>query len=143
MKYIKLINEFNEYNFKFIGENKNKIQYEFIDINNNKYLVEFSKFNNRYELEYFVYDNEKEKYNVSKIVNSDPYKTLKTIFNSILNDFINKYNPEKINFFGLSKEKEKDFISQRTKIYINYLEKNPINGYELKNIGNGIYLNKI
>jgi hypothetical protein len=80
---------------------------------------------------------------VSKLVNVNPYRILKTVLGDILSDFINRRPAEKITMHGLSKEKEKHYISQRTKMYVRYLEMNPLPGYKMENHINKINLIKI
>lgn len=154
MRYINSIYEFliesvQSYNWEFISDDGKKIKYKFNDLVNNLYLVEFKKITSRnsvneYELTYYVYDNDKNYYNVSKLTNVNPYRILKTIFSEILTDFINR-NPltKNIKMEGLSKDYERNYISQRTKMYVRYLERNPINGYKLETFGNRINLIKI
>ena len=78
------------------------------------------------------------------IVQTNIYRLLKTIFGSIIPDFISKNDwCQMITIKGLGKENEKEPISKRTKIYYRYLKNNPIQGWELDRYANEIYLDKI
>ncbi len=133
----------DSYQWKNISDNGKMIEYKFTDISDNKYKVAFTKnsYDMTYELTYYVHD--KDYYSVSKVVNTNPYKILQTVFGDILNDFIKKKNPKKIVINGLSKDKERSYVSQRTKMYVRYLERNNINGYKLSHHGNRINLTKL
>lgn len=79
-----------------------------------------------------------------KIVSTNIFSLLKTIFGGILPDFISKNDwCQMITLKGLGKGTEKDPIHQRTKVYYRYLQNNPIEGWELDRYGNEIYLDKI
>ncbi len=96
-----------------------------------------------YELSYYVYDESNQSYTSTKIVNVNPYRILQTVFGDIINDFIRrKPLVKKITMFGLSKDREKHFISQRTRMYVRYLERNPIPGFTMTNYNNTINLIK-
>lgn len=156
MKYLKsiyniLIESVEPYQWKFISDSDYVVKYSFEDINGNEYLVEFKNdyekigdrkiLSNQYELVYFVKDDND--YNVRKIVNVNPYRTLKTILNDILNDFLKRKSwINSIRMQGLGKDFEKDYITQRTKLYVRYLQRNPIPNFELKQYGNTLKLNK-
>lgn len=154
MKYINsiwnfLLESIESYNWEFDSDNDNKVKYFFIDNMNNKYLVEFKNKSGKsriveYELSYYVYDSSKKSYDVNKLVNVNPYKTIKTVLGDILHDFIER-NPKvkKITMVGLPKEREREYVSQRTKMYVRYLERNPLPGWKMVNYGNKINLIKI
>jgi hypothetical protein len=79
-----------------------------------------------------------------KVVQTNIFRLLKTIFNGILPDFISKNDwCQMITIKGLGKGTEKDPLHQRTKVYYRYLQNNPIDGWELDRYGNEIYLDKI
>jgi len=155
MKHLKFFSEIiledvQSYEFELISDNPMLVKYSFIDAVGNNYLVEFKNkpvgrvgdLSNIYELVYFVKDDDY--YSVSKIVNVNPYRVLKTVFTDILNDFkIRASWTKKIYFIGLSKDIEKDYISSRTKIYKRYLYMNPTSGFRVSQNGNTIELNKI
>ena len=155
MKYLEhfyqfLCEEVQSYQFEIESNDPFLFTYKFIDIIGNNYLVEFKNFPIRkegelshvYELLYFVEDEGS--YSVSKIVNVNPYRVLKTVFTDILNDFKKRVSwTKKIYFIGLSKDIEKDYISSRTKIYKRYLDMNPPSGFRVSQNGNIIELNKI
>ncbi len=151
MKYLNsiydlLFESVDSYQWELINDDNKKVRYEFLDNEGNKYLVEFKGIRNlkpkkgelitEYEVCYFVYDESKDYYDVSKVVNVNPYRILKTIFGEILNDFI-KRKPfvKKITMVGLAKEKERQYVTQRTSMYVRYLERNPIPGYRLDYYG--------
>lgn len=137
------------YQFQLTSEDTKMYKYEFEDMVGNRYLVEFKNIpldrrktlSNVYELLYYVFD--KEYYSVSKIVNVNPYRVLETVFGNILNDFISRCPwATKIYFVGLSKDREKEFVSSRTKIYKRYLDMNPPVGFTVQQSGNNIQLTK-
>lgn len=135
LNYFGIFEDVNSYDYE-----KKGIEYTFKDIVGNEYKVSFIKKEESYELLYFVYDDDS--YNVSKIVNVNPYKTIKTVFGDILKDFIKNINPVSIIIKGLSKEQEKEYISQRTKVYLRFLNNNKIDGYSIVSYGNIIKLTK-
>ena len=151
MKYLKSYNEsVQSYDWELESDNERLVKYTFEDSESNRYLVEFKNIRNgkylgtEYELVYFVYDESVSNYNVSKIVNVNPFKISQTVFGDILNDFLKRKSWAKvIRIEGLSKNVEKQYVSQRTKMYMRFLERNPIDGYRLENYGNRINLIKI
>jgi hypothetical protein len=79
-----------------------------------------------------------------ELVQTNIFSLLKTIFNGIIPDFINKNDwCSEITIKGLGKGNESDAITQRTKVYYRYLQNNPIEGWELDRYDNEIYLDKI
>lgn len=150
MKYLKsirdLINEKIEaYPVRLVSGNDNfLVKYEFEDSSGNRYLVEFKNdsknkktLSKSYEMAYYAWDNDLEDWNVNKMVSGNPYSTLKTIFENILKDFLkNRDWIKSIWFEGLAKEQEKDFITQRTKLYLRHLKNNPIDGFSIENWSN-------
>jgi hypothetical protein len=79
-----------------------------------------------------------------KVVQTNIFSLLKTIFSGIIPDFISKNDwCQMITIKGLGKGTEKDPLHQRTKVYYRYLQNNPIDGWELDRYGNEIYLDKI
>ncbi len=138
------------YEFDLLSDDPFLYKYQFFDSIGNKYLVEFKnipvvkvdKLSNIYELLYYV--EEEGSFTVYKIVNVNPYKTLKTVFGEILNDFTSRCSwAKEIFFIGLAKEREKDYITSRTKIYKRYLDMNPPNGFSVRQNGNTIKLRKL
>ncbi len=155
MKYLLDISDFilesvEPYSFELVSDEPKMFKYTFEDIVGNKYLVEFKnkpirkigQLSNIYELLYYVYDNEY--YSVSKVVNVNPYRVLQTVFGEILNDFSERCSwAKEIFFVGLAKDREKEYITSRTKIYKRYLDMNPPEGFIVRQGGNSIKLLKI
>jgi len=144
-KYYFLIESFKD-TIKIGNEDNLKVDYTFIDNLGNKYLVEFKniKNTNTYSISYFVWDIDISNWSVSKIIKSNPWRIVKTVFGDIFSDFVNrKKNCTKIKFTGLSKDLQKELVSQRTKMYIRFLERNPLQGFRVTNYGNDITLQKI
>ena len=149
MKYLKpFLEEVKSYSYELISDDPKLVKYGFVDIESNNYLVEFKNISNSkslgttYELVYFVEDETG--YSVSKIVNVNIYSVLQTIFKDILTDFISRFSWAKSIFFiGLAKDREKNFITLRTKIYMRYLTRNPVSGFRVSQAGNTIRLNRI
>jgi len=147
--YDLLLEGVESYLFELKSDNPKMVKYSFEDAVGNRYLVEFKNIpilrtgdlSTTYELLYFVLNDEH--YSVSKVVNVNPYRVLKTVFGDILNDFTNRFRVKTIYFVGLAKEREREYISSRTKMYVRYLTINPITGYRLQNAGNSIKLTKI
>lgn len=158
MKYLNSIFDFllesvESYKWEMTTDTDKLVKYTFEDAIGNKYLVEFKNIprlkssvndlGTEYELSYFVYDEKSEYYTVSKLVNVNPYKTIQTVLGDIVKDFIKRKSwVKKITMTGLSKDMERTFVSQRTKIYSRYLERNPIDGYRIETLGNKIYIIK-
>ena len=158
MRYLKsiyrLLEEVDSYKWELVSDDDKKVKYMFFDTNDNKYLVEFKNIprlragkddlSTEYELSYFVLDERGEHFTVSRLVNVNPFSTMKTIFDEILLDFIKrKMWVKKITMTGLSKDREKSMISQRTKMYVRHLERNPVKGFRMENFGNKINLIKL
>jgi len=151
MKYLNpisdlLMESIESYQWELTSDSDNKVNYTFNDVMGNKYLVSFirnSKKEDSYELTYYVHDKKQGYYSVSRVVNVNPYKTIQTVLGDILNDFINSRSPDKVTLEGLSKDRERSYVSQRTKVYLRFLERNPIDGYKMENFGNKINLIKI
>ena len=155
MKYLShffqfLTEEVQSYHFELESNDPFLIKYKFEDVAGNKYLVEFKnipvikpgKLSNVYELLYYVEDNGD--YSVSKIVNVNPYRTLQTVFGDILNDFSKRCVwAKEIFFVGLAKDREKDYVTSRTKIYKRYLDMNPPEGFSVRRGGNAIQLRRL
>lgn len=153
--YDLLLEGVESYLFELKYDNPKMVKYSFEDAVGNRYLVEFKNIpilrtgnwnsetdlSNTYELLYFVLNDDH--YSVSKVVNVNPYRVLKTVFGDILNDFTNRFRVKTIYFVGLAREREREYVSSRTKMYVRYLTMNPITGYRLQNAGNSIKLNKI
>jgi len=155
MKYLNsihelLLEEVESYIYELISDDPFLFKYSFIDLVGNKYLVEFKNIPVRntdelssiYELLYFVEDEGS--YSAYKIVNVNPYRVLKTVFGDILNDFATRCPfAKEIFFVGLAKEREKDYITSRTKIYKRYLDMNPPEGFMVRQGGNAIQLRRL
>ena len=155
MKYLTeflqfLTEEAQSYHFELESDDPFMVKYTFNDVVGNKYLVEFKNksvtktgdLSNVYELLYYVEDEGS--YSVSKIVNVNPYKVLQTVFGDILNDFMKRCSwAKEIFFVGLSKDKEKDYVSSRTRIYKRYLDMNPPSGFSVRQGGNTIKLKRL
>ena len=91
-----------------------------------------------------VYDEIKD-WSISKVVNANIFRLVKTIFSDIVPEFLkNKPWVKMIRFEGLAKENDDKFaITQRTKLYVRFLTNNPIEGYKMEKNGNKINLIKI
>jgi hypothetical protein len=135
------------YDWKFNSDSGNVIDYTFKDSEGNDYLVQFKNIpglkpgilSTEFELVYFVHD--KDHYTVSKLTGVNPFKVVKTVLGDILNDFIERNLwVKKIVINGLSKDRERSFVSQRTRLYDRYLERNPIPGFRKQVLGNRINL---
>lgn len=155
MKYLDnfyqfLCEEVQSYSFEISSNEPFLFKYKFEDIIGNKYLVEFKNIPVRklgelshvYELLYFVEDEGQ--YSVSKIVNVNPYRILQTVFGDILNDFAKRCSWSKEIFFvGLAKDREKEYVTSRTRIYKRYLDMNPPLGFSVRQVGNAIQLRRL
>jgi len=99
---------------------------------------------NSYEITWYVLDDKVNKWSVTKIVNTDIWRTLHTIFGDILEFFLLERTwVTSIRLEGLSKENEKiNSITQRTKFYLRHLRNNPVPMFKLENRGNKILLTK-
>ncbi len=149
MKYLinyMLFESIETYKIESVLDNDFDTKYHFSDDLDNKYLVQFKNdkigtklkpiLGNSYELTYYVWDDDINDWSVTKIVNSDVYKTIYTIFGDILSDFLSKRSwVSLIRIEGLAKDKEREFVTQRTKLYLRYLRRNPVNGYNIEYFG--------
>ena len=142
MKYLKPIFEFVEpYTFEY-GDHKGATYYYYFSDSVNDFRVEIDrKPEGEVEILYRVKDGDEWTF---KLVSTNIYRILKTIFGEIIPDFISKNDwCQMITIKGLGKGTEKEPIHQRTKVYYRYLKNNPIEGWELDRYGNEIYLDKI
>ena len=142
--------EVQSYQFEISSNDPLLFTYKFEDVIGNRYLVEFKNIPVRkigelshvYELLYYVEDDGK--YTVYKIVNVNPYRVLQTVFGDILNDFAIRCTwAKEIYFVGLAKDREKDYVTSRTKIYKRYLDMNPPEGFSVRQGGNAIQLRRL
>ncbi len=142
--------EVQSYQFNLESDDPFMFKYTFEDVVGNRYLVEFKnipiiktgQLSNVYELLYYVEDDGS--YSVSKIVNVNPYRILQTVFGDILNDFTTRCPLAKEIFFvGLGKDREKQFVTSRTRIYKRYLDMNPPKRFLVKQAGNAIQLRRL
>ena len=142
MKYLKSIFESIEsYSFEYGGLKGATYYYYFTD-GQNEFRVEIDRRpQGEAEVVYRVKESEDWTF---KVVQTNIFSLLKTIFSDIISDFISKNDwCSEVTIKGLGKGTESDAITQRTKIYYRYLQNNPIEGWELDRYGNEIYLDKI
>jgi hypothetical protein len=142
MRYIKSIFEsIDSFSFEEVG-NIDGTYYYFFSDGQNEFRVEIDrKPEGEAEILYRVKEGEDWTF---KVVQTNIFRLLKTIFDGIIPDFISKNDwCQMITIKGLGKGTEKDPLHQRTKIYYRYLQNNPIDGWELDRYGNEIYLDKI
>lgn len=148
MKHLKYLSHFiNEtvevYDWEFILQDLSVVKYKFLDSAANEYLVEFNKIGRTNNYELFYYVKHGDAFSVSKIVNVNPYRVIKTVFTSIIQDFVSRVeNVNSIVFKGVAKDFEKEFLTSRTKVYLRYLTRNPIAGFNVEQFGNEIKLKK-
>lgn len=130
----------------FSWQKDGAMNYRFHDHLDNEFSVEFERIDQEsVELKYYFID-EANNQKLYKIVNSNPYKIVSIVLGDILIDFIkNNSWCNEIYIVGLSKDQEKDAISQRTKLYLRYLTKNAPVGFSIDRVGNEIilYRNKL
>jgi hypothetical protein len=150
MKYLKsfyfMVESISTYSISNIEDDTFITKYYFTDAEDNRYLVQFKNdkigtkskpmVGSSYELCYYVWDEEIGDWNVNKIVNSNVWSVLHTVFGTILNDFIkNKSWINLIRMEGLAKEVEKTFVTQRTKMYLRHFRNNPNPNFRLEYFG--------
>ena len=144
-----LLENVQSYEFELTSDGPKMVKYEFEDVVGNKYLVEFKNIPIRrsgelshvYELLYYVFNEGN--YSVSKVVNVNPYRILQTVFGDILKDFAKRCPwATEIYFVGLGKDREREFITSRTKIYRRYLDMNPPVGFIISQSGNNIKITR-
>ena len=116
--------------------------YYFFSDGQNEFRVEIDR-NSQNEVD-LVYRVKNDNEWTFKVVQTNIFSLLKTIFGGIIPNFISKNEwCQMITIKGLGKGSESDAITQRTKVYYRYLQNNPIEGWELDRYGNEIYLDKI
>lgn len=144
MKFIKTYKIFESsqpYNFTYTGKEGNQYIYYFNDEYENQFRVEFDHLpENESELRYLVKDNDKWSY---KEVPSNIFRITETLFGNILPHFIENNDwCQSIIIKGLASSKEKEEVTKRTKVYLRYLQNNPIKGWSLDRYINEIYLDR-
>jgi hypothetical protein len=132
---------------KIVKDNDFFVDYTFEDGSQNRFLVQFKNItlgknilSKEYTMSYFVWDSTINNWSVTKLAKSSPYKITSTVLGTILNDFLirKSFICNKVQFEGLAKENEREFQTQRTKMYLRYLENNPISNFKMTNYGNNI-----
>jgi hypothetical protein len=128
-------------------DNNYYVDYIFEDDLGNKFLVQFKNItigkgdlSKEYTMSYFVWDDNIQDWSVSKLIESSPWKIVSTVLGDIVNDFLKRksFLCNKVQFEGLAKENEKNYMTQRTKMYLRYLTNNPISNFKMSNYGNNI-----
>ena len=142
IKTFKLFESIQSYEFTYEGQDGPYWIYLIDDEFGNQFKVEISRRpENEVELIYLVKDVDNWTY---KEVKTNIWRLTETIIGKILNDFLsNNEWVETVKIVGLGKNTEKEALTQRTKLYWRFLNKNPITGWELDRYGNEIYLYKI
>lgn len=142
MKHLKSIFEsIKSYTFEEAGKIEGTYYYFFSDGQNNFRVEIDRKPEGEVEVVYRVKEGDEWTF---KLVQTNIFSLLKTIFSRIIPDFISKNSwCQMITIKGLGKGTESEAITQRTKVYYRYLQNNPIEGWELDRYGNEIYLDKI
>jgi hypothetical protein len=129
-------------------------KYEFEDDMGNRFLVLFK--NDRegpenqpilgmgYEITYFVWDDVFQEWRIDKMVKTNIYCLMSTIFTSIIPSFVSEKKFAKtFRFEGICKMGEDSrFRNSRTNIYIRYLNRNPIDGFNIRTDINKVFLEK-
>lgn len=144
LRFNEFINESVEsYDFTKTHTDKKLTSYTFTDASNNMYLVEFRTKNKMTELAYYVKDNNGN-WSVSEITNSgNIFSITKTVYGSILRDFLADSDVSRVFITGVGKTLEKDYITQRTKVAYRYLNNNLSNDFKITLVGNKIFVDKI
>ena len=152
LKNYKLFQESNSYktSINLVRDDNYNVDYTFEDDLGNRFLVQFKnilagdkRLSKEYNISYFVWDEDIQNWSVYKTVKSNPYRIIRTVLSDILSDFTNrKLWCNRISFEGLSKETQREFTSQRTKLYSRFLEINPLPGFKMTNYGNKFILTR-
>ncbi len=127
MEFIRLFESFDD-------------NYEF-RIGDDLFRVEFVYRKDYWELMYYIWDGNN--WSVSKTSTSSPYKIVDRVFGYCLNDFIVKKKPKKILIKGLPKDRQREYVSPRTKLYVRYLRLNVPRGMRMTYPSKDIVNNKI
>ena len=136
-------NSFSDFNIT--KDDNYYVEYTFNDNKGNRFLVQFKNIiigkntlSKEYTMSYFVWDSEINNWSVSKLISSSPYKIVSMVLGKILNDFVvrKSFLCNKVQFEGLAKENERDYMTQRTKMYLRYLGNNPVPNFKMTNYGN-------
>lgn len=149
------------YWWHFVSDDGYTVKYEFEDEElGYMYQVEFKnkskgpKLSDEYEMFYYVFDEDRQEWSVSRLTGANIYRVIKTVFGNILSDFLEipefirhsslhkrRIQPcNKLKIIGLSKKLESSYKSQRTKVYLRFLVRNPLPGFRLETFGNHINL---
>jgi len=144
--YLKMFENHSYNNYEVVRDDNFYVDYTFSDDLGNKFLVQFKNItigNKRlgkdFTFSYFVWDENTNDWSVSKIIQSNPFKIVRTVLGDIMDDFIKK-KPwiNKIQFEGLPKDTESAYQSKRTKIYLRFLKENPKRNFKVVNYGNNV-----
>lgn len=145
----------NGYEWRLVDDARFVVKYEFVDDFENRFLVVFRndkvgpsdspRLGNSFEITYFVWDTDVEEWSINKMVSTNVHRLMRTIFGSVLDDFVRERNfISLIRVEGIPRVGE-DPISRnaRTKLYLRHLSGNPLGGYEVDSDGrNKIFLIK-
>lgn len=132
------------YEKRVVDENDRKVKYEFTDDYGNEFLVVFNNdpigprnkpmLGNSYELTYFARDPETGDWSIDAMVSTNVYRVVQTVLGDVLGDFVAE-RPwvSVIRLEGLAKNGEVG-ESKRTRLYLRYLDSNPIPGFRLEKV---------
>ena len=118
------------------------VTFEFSDTFENVYEIEYRIKGKKSELLWYI--NIDNQLYVNKLSNSyEAIKIFKTVLASI-EEFINiRSEIKEITFEGVAKEREKEYLTQRSKFYAWYLKRHPLENWKLENHINKFKLIKI
>lgn len=117
--------------------------YRFEDDLGTKFLVEFHKIGDVSEMFWYYFDTTTQSWSL-EVIKTNIYRLLPTVLGEILKDYIFD-NPDVMTILirGKHEKFEKSPVSKRTRIFHAWLQKNPIQDFDLSLVENEIYLEKI
>lgn len=142
--YIDFVNEsVQTYSWNLISSDKKNWIYEFTDSNGYEYRVENRIKGKVADNEWYVKDKNGN-WNVTEVTNAgNIHKIIHTIYGEILPHLMNNNKDiNKVTITGVGKTIEKDYVTQRTKVYYRFLKNNLNDKFNIDLIGNKIFVTR-
>jgi hypothetical protein len=130
------------FKWHLVHQDKKLVAYEFNDHSGNEYRVENIIKGKVAESFWYVKDKNGN-WSVSEITNAgNVFKLTHTIYGEILPNLFDITDINKVIITGVGKTLERDYITQRTKLYYRFLKNNLSDRFNTTQIGNRIFVTR-